>query len=55
MERVFGIDIHKDLLVTTIITEKGGETKRSRMTAGALKSLMEWLKEKKYLKGVMES
>ncbi len=55
MERVFGIDVHKDVLVTTLITEEGEETRWSGVGAGDLKSLMEWLKGKKCLKGVMES
>jgi len=55
MERVFGMDVHKDTLVTTIITEEGEETRWSGVEAGDLKNLMEWLKEKNCLKGVMES
>jgi len=47
MERVFGIDVHKNVLVTTVITEEGEETKWSGIGAGDLKNLMEWLKEKK--------
>ncbi|MEM3551133.1 MAG: IS110 family transposase [Candidatus Bathyarchaeia archaeon] len=55
MERVFGIDVHKDLLVTTIITEEGEETKWSGVSTADLQNLMEWLKQKKCHKGVMES
>lgn len=55
MERVFGMDVHKDVLVTTIVTEEGEETRWSGVGVGDLKNLMEWLKEKKCLKGVMES
>jgi transposase len=55
MERVFGMDVHKDTLVTTIITEEGEETRWSGVDAADLKNLMEWLKEKNCLKGVMES
>jgi len=55
MERVFGMDVHKNVLVTTIITEEGEETRWSGVEAGDLKNLMEWLKEKNCLKGVMES
>ncbi|MEM3551194.1 MAG: transposase [Candidatus Bathyarchaeia archaeon] len=55
MERVFGIDVHKDLLVTTIITEEGEQTRWSGVGAGDLQNLMEWLIEKGCLKGVMES
>jgi hypothetical protein len=47
-----GIDVHKVTLVTTIITEEWKETKWSGVGAGDLKNLMEWLKEKKCLKGV---
>jgi len=55
MERVFGIDVHKNVLVTTIITEESEETRWSGVGAKDLKNLMEWLKEKNCLKGVMES
>ena len=55
MERVFGMDVHKNVLVTTIITEEGEETRWSGVEAGDLENLMEWLKEKNCLKGVMES
>ncbi|MEM3442751.1 MAG: IS110 family transposase [Candidatus Bathyarchaeia archaeon] len=55
MERVFGIDVHKDVLVTTIITDEGEETKWSGVSTADLQNLMEWLKQKKCLKGVMES
>ena len=55
MERVFGMDVHKNVLVTTIITEEGEETRWSGVDAADLKNLMEWLKDKKCLKGVMES
>jgi transposase len=55
MERVFGMDVHKDTLVTTIITEEGEETRWSGVEAADLKNLMEWLKEKNCMKGVMES
>jgi transposase len=55
MERVFGMDVHKNVLVTTIITEEGEETRWSGVEAADLKNLMEWLKEKNCMKGVMES
>jgi len=55
MEHVFGMDVHKDVLVTTIITEEGEETRWSGVGTADLQNLMEWLKEKKCLKGVMES
>jgi len=55
MERVFGMDVHKNVLVTTIITEEGEETRWSGVDAADLKNLMEWLKEKNCMKGVMES
>jgi len=55
MERVFGMDVHKNVLVTTVITEEGEETRWSGVGAADLKNLMEWLKEKKCHKGVMES
>jgi len=55
MERVFGMDVHKNVLVTTIITEEGEETRWSGVDAADLKNLMEWLKDKKCMKGVMES
>jgi transposase len=49
------MDVHKDTLVTTIITEDGEETRWSGVDAADLKNLMEWLKEKNCMKGVMES
>jgi transposase len=55
MERVFGMDVHKNVLVTTIITEQGEETRWGGVDAADLKNLMEWLKEKNCMKGVMES
>jgi transposase len=55
MERVFGMDVHKDLLVTTIKTEDGEETRWSGVGTGDINSLIDWLREKKCLKGVMES
>jgi transposase len=55
MDRVFGMDVHKDLLVTTIKTADGEETRWSGVGPGELNSLMDWLKEKACLKGVMES
>jgi transposase len=55
MERVFGIDVHRDLLVTTVKTEEGEETRYSGVSMEDLNSLMEWLREKRCYKGVMES
>jgi len=55
MEHVFGMDVHKDVLVTTIITEEGEETRWSGVGTADLQNLMEWLKQKKCMKGVMES
>ena len=55
MERVFGMDVHRDLLVTTVKTEEGEETRHSGVGIGDLENLIEWLREKKCYKGVMES
>ena len=52
---VFGMDVHRDLLVTTVKTEEGEETRYSGVSMEDLNSLMEWLREKKCRKGVMES
>ncbi|MGB9693427.1 MAG: hypothetical protein ACPLYF_01135 [Fervidobacterium sp.] len=46
MERVFGMDVHKDVLVTTIITEEGEETRWCGVGVRDLENLMKWLKEK---------
>lgn len=55
IERVFGIDVHKDILVTTIKTEESEETRWSGVCARDLQNLMNWLRGKGCLKGVMES
>jgi len=54
MEPVFGIDLHKDVLVTTVKTDEGEETRWFGVGSGDLENLMKWLKEEKCLKGVME-
>jgi len=38
MERVFGMDVHKNVLVTTIVTEEGEETRWSGVDAADLKT-----------------
>jgi len=55
LERVFGIDVHRDLLVTTVKTEEGEETRWCGVGVGDLENLMKWLRKKKCRKGVMES
>lgn len=55
MERVFGVDVHKELLVITVKTEEGEETRYSEVGIEDLNKLMKWLKEEKCRKGVMES
>jgi len=55
LDGVFGMDVHRDLLVTTIKTEEGEETRRSGVSLDELKRLMDWLREKRCFKGVMES
>ena len=53
MERVFGMDVHRDLLVTTVKTEEGEETRYSGVSMEDINSLMGWLREKNCYKGVM--
>lgn len=55
MERVFGMDVHRDLPVTTVKTEEGEETRYSWVSMEDVNNLMEWLREKKCYKGVMGS
>jgi len=55
MNRVFGMDVHRDLLVTTVKTEDGEETRYSGVGNEDLNSLIDWLRKKKCHKGVMES
>ena len=55
MDRVFRMGVHRDLLVTTVKTEEGEETRYREVSMEDLNNLMEWLKEKKCRKGVMES
>ena len=55
MDRVFGMDVHRDLLVTTVKTKEGEETRYSGVSMEDLNSLMKWLREKRCHKGVMES
>jgi len=55
MENVFGMDVHRDLLVTTVRTEGGEETRKTGVSVEELRKLMDWLKEKRCFKGVMES
>ena len=38
MDRVFGMDVHKDVLVTTIITEESEETRWSGVGAKTYKA-----------------
>jgi len=55
MNRVFGMDVHRDLLVTTVKTEDGEETRYSGVSMEDLNSLMDWLRQKRCHKGAIES
>jgi transposase len=49
------MDVHRDLLVTTIRTETGEETRKTDVSVEEIRRLMDWLREKQCMKGVMES
>jgi len=54
-ERVCGVDVHRDLLVATILNESSKETKRFVNDANDINNLKEWLKTHECRQAVMES
>ena len=54
-ERVCGVDVHRDLLVATVLNESSKETKRFVNDANDINNLKEWLKKHECRQAVMES
>jgi len=54
-ERVCGVDVHRDLLVATILSESSKETRRFVNDANDINNLKEWLKTHECRRAVMES
>ena len=54
-ERVCGVDVHRDLLVATILSESSKETRRFVNDANDINNLKEWLKTHECRQAVMES
>jgi transposase len=55
MEKVCGVDVHRDLLVATILSEENKQTKHFTNSADDIDKLREWLKTSECKKAVMES
>jgi transposase len=55
MEKVCGIDVHRDLLVATILEEEHKETKNFVNDANGIDGIKNWLKECNCKQAVMES
>lgn len=55
MEPVFGMDVHRDLIVATVKFDEGKEVRRFGVAADDLNRCMEWLRENGCVRGVMES
>jgi transposase len=55
MEKVCGVDIHRDLLVATILCGKSKETKHFENSSDDIEKLKEWLKKQECKRAVMES
>ena len=49
MERVFVMDVHRDILVITVKTEEEEETRYSGVGIGDLENLIEWAERKEML------
>jgi transposase len=54
-EKFCGVDVHRDLLVATILSDQTKETKRFVNDANDIDKLKEWLKDQKCNQAVMES
>lgn len=54
-EQVCGVDVHRDSLVATIISESSKETRRFVNDLDDINSIIEWLKEHECRRMAMES
>jgi hypothetical protein len=45
MEKVCGVDVHRDLLVATILCGESKETKHFENSSNDIEKLKEWLKK----------
>jgi transposase len=54
-EKFCGVDVHRDLLVATILSDQAKETRRFVNDVNDIDKLKEWLKEQKCNQAVMES
>jgi transposase len=55
MEKVCGVDVHRDLLVATILLGENKETKHFENSSDDIETLKEWLKTHECKRAVMES
>ena len=55
MEKVCGVDVHRDLLVATILCGESKETKHFENSSDDIEKLKEWLKTQGCKRAVMES
>jgi transposase len=55
MEKVCGVDVHRDLLVATILSEETKETRHFVNDPDDIDKLKEWLKTHEFKRAVMES
>ena len=55
MEKVCGVDVHRDLLVATILFDQSKETRHFENSADDIEKLKEWLKTHGCKRAVMES
>ena len=55
MEKVCGVDVHRDLLVATILLGENTETKHFENSSDDIETLKEWLKTHECKRAVMES
>jgi transposase len=55
LEKTCGVDVHRDLLVATILSDQTQQTKRFVNDANDINNLKSWLKETECNKAVMES
>ncbi len=55
MEKVCGVDVHRDLLVATILCGENKESKHFENSSDDIEKLKEWLKKQECKRAVMES
>ena len=55
VEKFCGVDVHRDLLVATILNDQTKETKHFENDANDIDKIREWLKVNECKRAVMES